>query len=293
MYVIAGDEDHNELMDEVKSHRELYPIYCRDFCRGYAKGTCRATNCKGFRRGLEDVPPMADPHSVDIDNVDDDDREELMDELKTDRELYPIYCRYYCQGYAKGTCRVTNCKGFRRELEDVSPMTKPYNVNIDNVDEYRLVAVRTYLVAPGTTPQSILQAIDAGMDSITNEDHSIEIEEYAHPRHLRITKKERHFQCSVCTGYPINYSGCWVKYVGVPKCRKHRNLVAHHKNGDDELFTLTSSQMKQYGQLAVACAQAIDDMNDTIDDATSHSIVPPLPEKATFIEECLFEEIVD
>ena len=30
--------------------RRLYPIYCRDYCRGYAKGTCRATNCKGYRR---------------------------------------------------------------------------------------------------------------------------------------------------------------------------------------------------------------------------------------------------
>ena len=48
-------------------------------------------------------------------------------ELSTDRELFPIYCKSYCRGYVKGTCRVTNCKGYRRELTD--SMENPYNVS--------------------------------------------------------------------------------------------------------------------------------------------------------------------
>jgi hypothetical protein len=55
--------------------------------------------------------------------------DELNGEVSTvNRELYPIYCRDYCLGYAKGTCRATNCKGFRRELEDDYPIENPYNV---------------------------------------------------------------------------------------------------------------------------------------------------------------------
>jgi hypothetical protein len=47
-------------------------------------------------------------------------------EINTERQLYPIYCKTYCLGYVKGTCRVTNCKGYRREL--TYPTDDSYNV---------------------------------------------------------------------------------------------------------------------------------------------------------------------
>jgi hypothetical protein len=164
----------------------------------------------------------------------------------------------------------------------------------DDDDEYRLVAVRTYLVAPSTTPSSVLQAIDAGMDSITDVDDRRELEEDANTRHLRSGEKERRLKCSTCTYYPSYYTGCWVKFVWVPRCRSTpRRLVAHRKLDDDELITLTSTQLSQYTQLAAACAQAIDDMMDDIDDATANALIPSLPQNASFVEECLFEEIDD
>ena len=30
--------------------RELWPLYCKDNCAGYVRGTCRATNCVGYRK---------------------------------------------------------------------------------------------------------------------------------------------------------------------------------------------------------------------------------------------------
>ena len=51
----------------------------------------------------------------------------LFRSLNTERELYPIYCKSYCQGYVKGTCRTTNCLGYRRELSD-DPIDDPYTV---------------------------------------------------------------------------------------------------------------------------------------------------------------------
>ena len=36
-----------------RQHRELYAASCRDNCAGYARGTCRATGCVGYRRRRE------------------------------------------------------------------------------------------------------------------------------------------------------------------------------------------------------------------------------------------------
>ena len=68
---VASPTNENEMMGEIipTGDRELYPIYCRDYCRGYAKGTCRATNCKGYRRELEDTYPIANPYNVTCPNT--------------------------------------------------------------------------------------------------------------------------------------------------------------------------------------------------------------------------------
>lgn len=57
--------DESASINEVPVHtdRQLYPIYCKDYCRGYVKGTCRATKCKGFRRKLA-VYPIGNPYNV-------------------------------------------------------------------------------------------------------------------------------------------------------------------------------------------------------------------------------------
>jgi hypothetical protein len=60
----VASQTNEEMTGEMTTHRELYPIYCRDYCRGYAKGTCRATNCKGFRRELGAEYPIANPYNV-------------------------------------------------------------------------------------------------------------------------------------------------------------------------------------------------------------------------------------
>ena len=48
----VASQTNQDSIGELNTDRQLYPIYCRDYCRGYAKGTCRATNCKGYRRDL-------------------------------------------------------------------------------------------------------------------------------------------------------------------------------------------------------------------------------------------------
>ena len=35
---------------ETHADRELWPTYCKNNCAGYATGTCRATNCVGYRK---------------------------------------------------------------------------------------------------------------------------------------------------------------------------------------------------------------------------------------------------
>jgi hypothetical protein len=35
-----------------QGERNLWPAYCQRNCAGYVKNTCRATGCKGYRRGL-------------------------------------------------------------------------------------------------------------------------------------------------------------------------------------------------------------------------------------------------
>ena len=37
-------------LEETHADRELYPASCKKNCAGYATGTCRATNCKGYRK---------------------------------------------------------------------------------------------------------------------------------------------------------------------------------------------------------------------------------------------------
>jgi hypothetical protein len=34
------------------AHRQLWPAYCERQCAGFVKNTCRASGCKGYRRGL-------------------------------------------------------------------------------------------------------------------------------------------------------------------------------------------------------------------------------------------------
>ena len=45
--------DSNDHESMYHNHRELYPAYCKDNCAGYARGTCRATGCLGYRRRRE------------------------------------------------------------------------------------------------------------------------------------------------------------------------------------------------------------------------------------------------
>jgi hypothetical protein len=37
-------------MTDTHVDRELWPAYCKDNCAGYVSGTCRATNCVGYRK---------------------------------------------------------------------------------------------------------------------------------------------------------------------------------------------------------------------------------------------------
>ena len=37
-------------VEETHANRALYPASCKKNCAGYATGTCRATNCKGYRK---------------------------------------------------------------------------------------------------------------------------------------------------------------------------------------------------------------------------------------------------
>jgi hypothetical protein len=46
---VADPNDHEY---NYYHHRELYPAYCKDNCIGFARGTCRATGCLGYRRSL-------------------------------------------------------------------------------------------------------------------------------------------------------------------------------------------------------------------------------------------------
>lgn len=50
--IIANDEsvDLQDYEHLFQHHRELYSAQCRDNCAGYARGTCRATGCWGYRR---------------------------------------------------------------------------------------------------------------------------------------------------------------------------------------------------------------------------------------------------
>ena len=43
--------------EQEQGHRELptYPGKCKEYCAGMARGTCRATGCKGYRRNLQDI----------------------------------------------------------------------------------------------------------------------------------------------------------------------------------------------------------------------------------------------
>ena len=169
----------------------------------------------------------------------------------------------------------------------------------DDDDELRLIAVRTLLLAPDSTPLSVLEDIDVGMDSITDTDDRRErqVEEHVdtmdpHSRHLRLSEKERRLRCSTCTNYPSYYKGCWVKFVWTPKCRA-RSLIVHRTLSDEAIANLDGKELRRYLQNAEACSAAIDDMDDAIDDAITQEIVPPLPVNASFVEECIFEEIDD
>ena len=153
----------------------------------------------------------------------------------------------------------------------------------DDGDDLRLVAVRTLLLAPDTTPSPVVESIDIGMDSITDADDR---------RQLRSSEKGRRLRCSYCTYYPSYYKGCWVKFVWTPKCRT-RNLVVHQKLTDEAVSNLNDKERRRYLQNSETCAQAIDDMDDLIIDASNDGIVPPLPANTTFVEECIFEEIDD
>ena len=44
--VESSDIDSSEMIVD----RELYPAYCKNNCAGWAAGTCRATNCIGYRK---------------------------------------------------------------------------------------------------------------------------------------------------------------------------------------------------------------------------------------------------
>jgi hypothetical protein len=64
-------------------------------------------------------------------------------ELSTERELFPIYCKTYCRGYVKGTCRATNCKGFRRDL--TSLIDDPYNATCPGMIELMNFTLNTLM----------------------------------------------------------------------------------------------------------------------------------------------------
>jgi hypothetical protein len=70
-------------------------------------------------------------------------------EQKQDRQLYPLYCKNYCLGYVKGTCRATNCVGYRRQLSNTTStksgktttnVTCPIRTSIINATLNSLVA---------------------------------------------------------------------------------------------------------------------------------------------------------
>ena len=48
------------VQEQEQGHRELptYPGKCKEYCAGMARGTCRASGCKGYRRGLQDSPTV-------------------------------------------------------------------------------------------------------------------------------------------------------------------------------------------------------------------------------------------
>jgi hypothetical protein len=46
--------------DHENEIRRLAPIYCKNNCKGYVEGTCRATNCLGYRRKLTTTNPIVD-----------------------------------------------------------------------------------------------------------------------------------------------------------------------------------------------------------------------------------------
>ena len=82
------------------THRRLYPIYCKSECQGFVKGTCRHTNCLGYRRLRFENEP-------DQELCNDEQLEYINDELKylmnTDtitslchdmlEEMLPIMCQ--------------------------------------------------------------------------------------------------------------------------------------------------------------------------------------------------------
>ena len=175
----------------------------------------------------------------------------------------------------------------------------PYVLADDDEDDDDVVAVRTLLLAPNSVPASVLQDIDEGMDLITDPDDrrlsqspdEVDAME-PHSRQLRFHEEDRKLSCSMCLYYPAHYKGCWVKYRWTPKCRA-RQLIVHRTLTDETIAKLDEKELRRYLQTSTACQEAIDDMEDDIDDAIVDGIVPTLPSGASFVEECIFEEIDD
>lgn len=76
-----------------QSHRRTapkkYPNYCKDNCAGYVKGTCRATNCVGYRRQHQyrSLESEENDDEEDNDNDDDEDYDDMDEE-----EHYSMTC---------------------------------------------------------------------------------------------------------------------------------------------------------------------------------------------------------
>ena len=159
-----------------------------------------------------------------------------------------------------------------------------------SAEETYLIAIRSLLHVEEPISAAELQAIDNAMNEIgTDLDIVVDevVTEHAAPstRKLRVSD-DRKLTCSPCTGWPANYSGCWVSGIYRDRCR--RALTMHEDLSEDAIADLGEDDRRRHLQISTMCQEAKTGVSSAIQEATSEGIVP-LPEGGKFVEQCFYE----